>query len=81
MNHATGPFEIKLVPVETGDAKMGMMTFDKQYHGDLNAASQGRMLTATTEAEGFAAYVAIERVQGKLNGKEGTEVRPWDWTT
>jgi hypothetical protein len=72
MHRATGQFDVKAVPVDTGDAKMGMMTLDKQYHGDLNAVGLGRMLTGMTDVKGSAAYVAIERINGHLNGAEGT---------
>jgi hypothetical protein len=72
MSEVTGEFDVKVVPVDTGDDKMGMMTLDKQYHGDLNATGQGRMLTGMTDVKGSAAYVAIERVKGKLKGAEGT---------
>jgi hypothetical protein len=72
MNEVTGEFDVKIVLVDTGDDKMGMMTLDKHYHGDLNAAGQGRSLTGMTDVKGSAAYVAIERVKGKLKGLEGT---------
>jgi Protein of unknown function (DUF3224) len=72
MSEISGEFDVKLAPVDTGDDKMGMMTLEKQYHGDLNATGQGRMLTGMTEVKGSAAYVAIERVRGKLKGVEGT---------
>ena len=48
------------------------MTLDKHYHRDLDASGQGRSLTGMTDVKGSAAYVAIERVRGKLKGLEGT---------
>ena len=72
MNEVSGQFDVKVIPVETGDDKLGMMTLDKQYHGDLEATGTGRMLTGMTEVKGSAAYVAMERVKGKLKGCEGT---------
>ena len=72
MNEISGEFEITLVPADTGDDKMGMMTLEKKYRGDLNATAAGRMLTGMTEVKGSAAYVAIERVSGQLKGIEGT---------
>jgi len=72
MNEASGQFDVKVIPVETGDDKLGMMTLDKQSHGDLEATGTGRMLTGMTEVKGSAAYVAMERVKGKLKGCEGT---------
>ena len=50
----------------------GRMALDKRYHGALEATSQGTMLAVRTEEEGSAGYVAIERVTGTLDGREGT---------
>jgi hypothetical protein len=72
MNEVQGEFDVKAIPVDTGDDKMGMLKLDKRYHGDLDAVGTGRMLTGMTEVKGSAAYVAIERVKGKLKGAEGT---------
>ncbi len=74
MNHAAGPFDVKVVKQEDagGDTSVGRFTLDKQYHGDLEATGKGQMLTASTEVKGSGAYVAIERVTGTLKGREGT---------
>jgi hypothetical protein len=48
------------------------MSIDKQFHGDLEATSKGQMLTAMTDVKDSAGYVAIERVNGTLNGRSGT---------
>ena len=73
MNHAKGTFEVKVVPQsDVADTTLGRMTIDKQIHGDLEATSQGQMLTAATATKGSAGYVAIERVTGKLNGHSGS---------
>ena len=72
MHEANGPFDVKMIPADTGDPKMGMMTLDKKYHGDLEATGKGRMLTGMTEVKNSAAYVAIERVEGKLKGASGS---------
>ena len=71
MSEVSGEFDVKITPVDTGDAKMGMMTLDKTYHGDLAATGVGRMLTGMADVKTSAAYVAIERVTGKLKGAEG----------
>ncbi|MGA7303749.1 MAG: DUF3224 domain-containing protein [Rhodothermales bacterium] len=75
---ATGTFEVKLLPLplhdEEADSKRGRLSIDKEFHGDLEATSSGEMLSARTDVEGSAGYVAIERVAGKLNGREGTFV-------
>jgi hypothetical protein len=72
--HASGTFEVKLSPQATA-AKvegLGRMSIDKQLHGDLEATSQGEMLTAGTVEKGSAGYVAIEWVHGSLHGRTGT---------
>ena len=73
--HASGTFEVKLNPQtddKVGDPTVGRMSLDKQFHGDLEAAGKGQMLTAMTDVKGSAGYVAIERVTGKLHGHSGT---------
>ena len=74
--HAAGPFDVKLTPQppaeKTDEAVLGRMIIDKQFQGDLSATSRGQMLAAGTDVKGSAGYVAIERVTGKLNGREGS---------
>jgi hypothetical protein len=74
--HATGPFDVKLNPLElhdtTGTEDLGRMSLDKKYSGDLQGTSKGEMLSAGTEIKGSAVYVALERVRGTLNGKNGS---------
>jgi Protein of unknown function (DUF3224) len=75
MNHVSGTFEVKLVPQtddKNGDATLGRMTIDKQFHGDLEGTSKGQMLTGMTDVKGSAGYVAIEKVSGTLKGRTGT---------
>jgi len=79
MNHqARGTFEVTLKPVGEPDAMsgvaLGRLSLAKQFHGDLVAVSKGEMLTALTGVEGSAGYVAIERVTGALNGRQGSFV-------
>ncbi|MDB5987834.1 MAG: hypothetical protein JWR16_2887 [Nevskia sp.] len=77
-NHASGTFDVKLSPQGPEDkssgTKLGRMSLDKQFHGDLEASSTGEMLTAMTEIEGSAGYVAIERICGTLHGRKGSFV-------
>lgn len=62
MTHAAGTFDVKLVPqADDGDATLGRLSIDKQFHGDLEGTSRGQMLTAGTDVEGSAGYVAMER--------------------
>ena len=74
--HASGTFEVKLVPQpphdKAGGATLGRMSIDKQFHGDLEGASKGQMLAASTRVKGSAGYVAIERVTGTLRGRKGS---------
>jgi len=72
--HATGTFDVKLVPQPAGEDPLGRMTIDKQFHGDLDAASKGQMLAFSTSVKGSAGYVAMEQVSGKLHGHAGTFV-------
>jgi Protein of unknown function (DUF3224) len=69
-----GPFDVKVTPQEDkpADAKLGRMTLDKHYHGDLEATGAGQMLTAGTDVKGSGAYVAIEKVTGTLKGRSGS---------
>ncbi len=72
---ATGTFDVALAPLkgaEDSDPLMGRMSIDKVFHGDLEGTSKGQMLTGGDYTKGSAGYVAIERVFGKLHGKEGS---------
>jgi hypothetical protein len=73
---ATGPFDVKLNPLDAYNkdaaSGLGRMSIDKRFHGDLDATSQGEMLTAMGAVKGSAGYVAMERVSGTLHGRRGT---------
>ncbi len=72
---ATGTFEVKMKPQtdeNVGDPTIGRMSIDKQFHGDLEAASKGQMLATQGDVKGSAGYVAIERVIGTLSGRTGS---------
>jgi hypothetical protein len=75
---AKGVFVVKLTPLpfdgQPENSKLGRMSIDKQISGDLVATTAGQMLSAMTETKGSAGYVAIERVEGSLNGRRGTFV-------
>ncbi len=70
-----GEFEVRRTPeapCDLGDGvQAGHFRFDKRFHGELDAVSVVHMLGATTETEGSAAYVAIERIAGTLEGRRG----------
>jgi Protein of unknown function (DUF3224) len=76
--HASGPFDVKLVaqgaPDKAEGSTLARMSIDKQYHGGLEGTAKGEMLTAGTDVQGSAGYVAIERVIGTLNGRSGSFV-------
>src|SRR5882762_7402163 len=74
MTHASGTFEVKITPQTTDDKdiSLGRMSIDKQFHGDIEGTSKGEMLTGMTNVKGSAGYVAIEKVNGTLQGKRGT---------
>jgi hypothetical protein len=76
---ATGEFEVNLQPLDpfskgSAGISLGRMSIDKTFRGDLVAESQGEMLSVTTKVKGSAGYVAIEQVNGTLQGKSGTFV-------
>jgi hypothetical protein len=75
-SRAKGPFEVKLNAQPADDysdaATLGRMTLDKKFSGDLDATSNGQMLTGAGTVKGSAGYVAMERVTGTLKGKRGS---------
>ncbi len=76
--HATGHFDVKVAP-QTPDnpqaraSGLARLSLDKQFHGDLDATSQGEMLAAG-DGTTSGAYVALEKVSGRLHGRSGTFV-------
>lgn len=76
MVHAKGSFDVKMTPAEATDFEkandIARFTFDKTWHGDFEGVSHGEMITGSTVSTGSMAYVAIERMTGKLNGKSGS---------
>lgn len=75
---AKGTFEVEMKPqsdagVQDG-VSLGRISLDKTFEGDLVATGKGEMLTALTPIKGSAGYVAIERVTGTLNGRDGSFV-------
>ncbi len=71
-----GSFEVNLKPVDAYASgldgnNLARMTLDKTFHGPLAGTSKGEMLSVMTGVEGSAGYVAIEQVQGSLEGKRG----------
>lgn len=77
-SHATGTFEVKLLPQPLANAEagpfMGRLSINKTFSGDLQGTSVGEMLSAGTAVKGSAGYVAMEHVTGTLHGKSGSFV-------
>jgi hypothetical protein len=73
---AKGTFDVKVEPLDQNATEdgltLGRYGLDKQYHGGLDASAKGQMLTVGTPVEGSATYVAVERVEGTLDGKKGS---------
>ena len=78
MPRAEGSFDVTLTP-EPPDARpgggfLGRLLIDKTFTGSLSGKSVGQMLSARSPGEGSAGYVAIERVEGTLDGRSGSFV-------
>lgn len=75
-HHAAGSFDVKATPqkLDAGAApdSFGRFSLEKTYHGPLDATAKGEMLTVGTKVEGSAVYVAVEVVEGMLDGRKGT---------
>lgn len=74
---ARGTFAVKMTPQPPDDGAGGgfeRLFGDKQFHGELEGVSKGQMLATRSKVEGSGAYVALELVTGKLNGRRGSFV-------
>lgn len=73
---AKGEFEVTRIPqeeLEIGEgATIGHSRFDKRFHGPLEAVSVVHMLALMSPVQGSGAYVAIERIEGTLDGRRGS---------
>jgi hypothetical protein len=75
MHEARGEFDVRMTPQAEDKAPgstLGRMSLEKTFRGDLAGEGRGEMLTALTDVQGSAAYVAVERVTGTLHGRTGT---------
>jgi len=74
MPSISGTFTVKMQPLDVenipAEAMIGRRSLDKQFHGPLEATSQGQMLSIGS-AQSSGVYVAVERVTGTLEGKRG----------
>jgi len=76
---ASGTFSVKMNPLDgytkgVNNIQLNRMSIDKSFSGDIKATSKGEMLSAMTPVKGSAGYVAIEQVDGEVNGKKGSFV-------
>jgi hypothetical protein len=79
MHHVSGGFDVKIDPQAADNAParesgLGRMSIDKQFHGELEAASKGEMLSFMNREAGSGGYVALEKVTGTLGGHSGSFV-------
>lgn len=69
---ATGTFHVTLTPAAAElEGAVGRLDFTKTFHGDLDATGAGVMLSSGDPQSGEAGYVAIETVNGRLDGRAG----------
>lgn len=72
-----GEFDVKTLPqapeADRNFAAIGRLLLDKRYHGPLDAVSHGQMLAVGGEG-GWGIYVAMEKVDGALDGRRGSFV-------
>lgn len=73
---AKGEFDVTRIPQDEldigGGATVGHSRFHKRFHGPLEATSVVHMLALMTPVPGSGAYVAIERIEGILDGRRGS---------
>lgn len=71
----TGEFDVTMAPermsVGASGFGLGRMVLDKRYHGALAASGNGEMLSFRGAHPQSAGYVAMERVEGVLDGLTG----------
>jgi hypothetical protein len=53
---------------------LGLVTMTKTFHGDLTGSSVVTLMVASTPVENSKSYVALERVEGTLDGRSGSFV-------
>ncbi|MFC7379634.1 DUF3224 domain-containing protein [Brevundimonas sp. GCM10030266] len=74
-HQASGTFNVSITPVAPADGAAtdlpGRMTLAKTFHGGLTGTGEGEMLGAMGPNQS-GAYVAMERVRGALDGRDGT---------
>jgi len=76
MGMVSGEFDVAMVPQPVaelnGGSGIGRMTLDKRYQGALTATGRGEFLSYQGAVPTSAVYVAIEKVEGTLEGRRGS---------
>jgi len=85
MTPARGDFDLDAFDSNEYDdvdgTKLAQVRITKTFRGDLEARGTVTMLSARAPIETSAVYVALERVDGRLNGKQGSFVLRHDGLT
>ena len=72
-----GEFDVTTIPQAPESnpdfAAVSRLLLDKRFHGPLDAVSRGQML-AMGGTGGWGVYVAMEKVEGTLEGRAGSFV-------
>ncbi|WP_049562497.1 DUF3224 domain-containing protein [Nonomuraea sp. SBT364] len=76
---ARGPFDTAdwdaKPPFDDRDGvSLGHVSMSKTFHGDLTATSVVHLVVVSTPVAESRSYVAVERVEGVLQGRKGTFV-------
>jgi Protein of unknown function (DUF3224) len=76
MQQVKGTFDVKRTGQSTIDdagegAGLARIRLEKKFHGALDATSVVEMMSVGTAVQGSAAYVALEHVIGRLDGRSG----------
>lgn len=58
--------------LERDGISLGRARFDKKFHGALEATGVVHMTSVRTTIRNSAAYVAVERIEGTVEGKRGS---------
>lgn len=77
-NRTEGRFDVTRTaepPYDTSEgATLGRSRFDKRFEGGLVGTGVVNMISAVSGVKGSAGYVAIERIEGELDGRAGSFV-------
>ncbi len=75
MEMIKGQFALKATPLELTEAEKRLgatrVMFEKRFSGPLDATSTVLMLGLMNKDLGSGSYVALERIEGTLNGRKG----------